>query len=354
MYNTIPIIIPSLEPDDRFLNIIEKLYNAKLGPLVVVNDGSSEKYNHYFDTAREEYSAIILQHDRNRGKGRALKTAFEYCLDTYDGLLGVVTADSDGQHDVESITKIIQALHDYPEKLILGVRDFEGSGIPAKSQFGNNLTRKVFKSLYKKDITDTQTGLRGIPKVFMQSLLSVPGERFEFETRMLVEAVEKEVDIQEIPVTTIYDSADNHSTHFRPVADSIKIYRIFGAAFLRFLVSGLSSSLLDLALFQLLCWLLRGHNLVFDYVVLATIFARLCSATYNYTVNYYYVFRSQKTHSKSLIRYVTLAILQMFCSGVLTSTLVQLVGASLELLVKIPVDVLLFFISYRIQKRFVY
>ena len=82
--------------------------------------------------------------------------------------------------------KCKQVLLKCKQDLILGVRAFDQENVPAKSQFGNNLTRKVFRTLYKVDISDTQTGLRGIPTDFMKILLDVPGERFEFETRMLI------------------------------------------------------------------------------------------------------------------------------------------------------------------------
>lgn len=230
--SVIPIIIPAYEPDDRMTELLNTLSDNNLSPIIIVNDGSGSQFD-YLYTQAEQLNATVLKHDVNRGKGAALKTAFSYCLNNIPDMLGCVTADSDGQHTVKDICSCMDNLSSNPEALILGVRDFSGEGIPAKSQFGNNLTRKIFRKLYGKDISDTQTGLRGIPASFMKTLLDVSGDRFEYETRMLVSAIDCKRNIIEIPIDTIYDSKENHSTHFRPVADSIRIYQIFGLSLIK-------------------------------------------------------------------------------------------------------------------------
>lgn len=354
MKEQVPIIIPSYEPDERFLTLLENLASFSLGPVVVVNDGSGQQYDHYFNTAEKTYKIKLLRHTANMGKGKALKTAFSYCLQQFPKMVGCITVDSDGQHTVDAIKDVKEQLIKRPDQLVLGVRNFCEANVPAKSQFGNNLTRNVFKVLYKKDISDTQTGLRAIPADFMRDLLSVPGNRFEFETRMLIKAVEEGLEICEVPIETVYDSKENHATHFRPIVDSIRIYRVFGFAFGKFLVSSFSSSLLDLTLFQVFCAFLKNSLLATQYIIVSTVGARIISAMYNYLVNYYFVFKSKENHTKSACRYFVLAILQMACSAALVSVLVAATGAKLELVVKIPVDVFLFFVSYYIQKRMVY
>ncbi len=290
----VPIVIPALEPDERFLRILSELFSQNIGPIVVVDDGSGKDYKHFFETAKTAYHAAVLTHEVNMGKGRALKDAFSYCLRKWPYLAGCITADSDGQHTPQSILRCRQGLLENPSSLVLGTRDFftdtEGK-IPAKSMFGNRLTCRVLRVLYGINISDTQTGLRGIPADFMHYLLDVKGERFEFETQMLIETRTQGIKIIEVPIETIYDSKENHSTHFNPILDSIRIYKLFGAGFGKFLVSSFSSAILDLGLFGLFCRLTRERALTQGgYIVLATICARLISAAYNYSVNYFFVF----------------------------------------------------------------
>lgn len=356
MADLIPIVIPSYEPDERFPVILEQIKQAGLGPVVVVDDGSGDEYRSFFDEAERlvaPLGGVVLHHEVNKGKGRALKTAFSYILENMPEAMGCVTADSDGQHSVECIKKCMDALSEHPESLVLGVRDFSGEDVPFKSRAGNNITIIVCSYLCGVKVSDTQTGLRGINAAFMKELLDVEGERFEFETRMLIVTKDK-YPIFEVPIKTIYDSKENHQTHFNPVKDSIRIYKIFGAIFAKFLFSSLSSCVIDLVLFYVFC---RLFTLFFDsaiYVTAATVAARILSAAYNYSVNYLFVFKSGKHHSSSFPKYVALAVAQMSISAGLVTILVWMMPGVPELLFKIPVDLVLFLLSYYIQRRFVY
>lgn len=349
----IPIVIPSYEPDERFPAILEDLKQAGMGPVVVVDDGSGDEYRDFFVKADElvkPLGGVVLHHEVNKGKGRALKTAFSYILENMPDAVGCITADSDGQHTVECITKCMKALEERPDNLILGVRDFSGEDVPFKSRFGNNLTIKICSFLCGVKVTDTQTGLRGIPRTFMKDLLDVEGERFEFETRMLI-ATKDKYPIYEVPILTIYDSKENHQTHFNPIKDSIRIYKIFGAVFLKYLFSSLSSFLLDIGLFQLFCFFFAGLP---GYIFMSTASARILSAAYNYLINYKVVFKSEKSHVSSLPKYTLLAFIQMGLSAILVHAFVTLLPGAPEFLYKMPVDVCLFILSFYVQRRFVY
>lgn len=353
LHMRVPIIIPSLEPDERLLTLLKELREQTSEAIILVNDGSSEKYDHYFEDAEKVYGCTVLKHYVNMGKGRALKNAFNYCLNTFSDLAGCVTADSDGQHSPEDIQRCVGAFQQDVSKLVLGCRDFDGPQVPYKSKLGNKLTRKICKWLCGVDVSDTQTGLRVISRSFMADLLNTSGERFEFETNMLIETVSKQVKILEIPVKTLYDSKEDHATHFDPIKDSIRIYRIFGRMFGKFLVSALSSSVVDLVFFSLFCKLLKRVDVLF-YAALATIFARIISAVYNYFINFKFVFKSKSSLTKAGIKYFALAVVQMCFSAGLVTYGIFLFNNIPELYIKIVVDAVLFLISYWIQRVFVF
>lgn len=354
MKENMPIIIPAYEPDERLLSLLITLNKEKIGPVIIVDDGSGEGYSEVFAQAEalvKPYNGILLVHETNKGKGRALKTAFRYILENIPDSAGAVTADSDGQHTADCIKKIVKALSDNPDALILGVRSLKGKDIPWKSRIGNSITERVFAFVAGIHISDTQTGLRGIPREFMQFLLDVPGERFEFETQMLLESV-KRFPIVEIPIETIYDSAENHQTHFNPITDSIKIYRILGKKFFKYFFSSVSSSVVDLILFLVFCRLLE--NRWGFYIAIATILARIISAIYNYSINYLLVFKSKERISNTGIKYFVLAIVQMGLSAVLVSAGVSLLPFIPKVVVKIIIDSILFLASYYIQQKYVF
>ena len=352
----IAIIIPTYEPDERLVSLLKKLDSRGMGPVILVNDGSvGNNYDAIFERAKElieKRGGRLLTHDVNRGKGRALKTAFSYILDNYNDVMAVVTADSDGQHSCECIQKVIDEVINNKESIILGVRKFNMDGIPWKSRFGNTLTEKIFKYVTGKHISDTQTGLRGIPCEYMKELLKLKGERFEFEMRMLVDVVGKR-EIVEVSIETIYDSGENHQTHFDPFKDSIRIYKILVEKIMKFILSSLSSSIIDIVLFGIFCLFLKT-SMPAMYVTVSTVIARIISATYNYFINYIVVFKSKENVGTSAIKYIILAMGQMICSALLVTILVYVFPVGLEILFKVIVDTILFFVSYKIQQKFVF
>ena len=347
----VPLIIPAYEPDERMIILLRRLAAEYEDRIVVINDGSGPAYDGLYEQVAE-LGCTVLTHYVNMGKGRALKDAFNYCLCTWPDMKGCVTADSDGQHTPEDILRCRQLLLEDDRDLVLGCRNFDGPGIPWKSTFGNKVTRQVCRLLSGLDITDTQTGLRGIPRSFMAKLINTPGECFEFEMQMLLET-KNCCSIREFSIQTIYDSEDNHSTHFDPVKDSIRVYSVFGKQFLLFVFSSLSSAVLDLVLFSVFVSLLKGTGGIW-YAGAATILARIISAAYNFLINHRLVFKSQVSKRNAAIRYFLLAILQMLASALLVTGGVYLLPMAPELAVKIVVDTILFFISYTIQREMVF
>ena len=128
-YLDVPVIIPSLEPDDRLTCLLRDMQKAGIRHILLVDDGSSESYRHYFDEA-ETKGCTVLRHAVNLGKGRALKTAFNHCLNVWPDAPGAITADSDGQHSVPDILRFMQAMCEHPDSLLLGCRDFDDAGVP--------------------------------------------------------------------------------------------------------------------------------------------------------------------------------------------------------------------------------
>ena len=349
-YYNIPVIIPAYEPDEKLLVLLRQLKEAGISHIVVVDDGSGSDYQELFLQA-EAAGCEVLHHAVNLGKGRALKTAFNACLLRFPGLCGCVTADSDGQHTPQDILACMKTLWENPGALVLGCRNFDAADVPTRSSFGNKCTRKVFRYLVGLSVSDTQTGLRAIPASFMKSLKKVKAERIENETKMLIETKKLSIPILEVPVETIYLEA-NKTSHFNPIKDSVRIYMIFG----KFLFSSLSSSVLDLVLFAMFCGILQAASGFWGelpYIVGATILARVISAVYNFLLNYKVVFKSSANLAVTAVKYFALAVCQMFCSAFLVNELFRLSGGY-EVAVKIPVDVFLFFLSFVIQREFVY
>lgn len=277
--------------------------------------------------------------------GRALKTGFNYYLNHYKDKIGIITLDSDGQHTAYDVEKIYIKMQENPNSLITGARSFNNKNVPFKSKMGNKLTRTIFNFLIGTKLTDTQTGLRGIPTEFVYDLLSVSGEKYEFETNMLIYASQKGVKIVEETIDTIYEQK-NKKTHFNPLKDSIKIYLIF----FKYILSSIIAFVVDILLYKLFFNIFI--NIINIYAIMtATIFARIVSSVLNYSINKNIVFK--KMNKTSIIKYFTLCIIQVFVSGGTVSLLYWITGFN-EVGLKIIVDLIIFFINYKVQQKWVF
>ena len=221
----VSVIIPSLNPDNKLIQVVDALVAKGFDDIILVNDGSDKAHMQPFLQLKEYRQCTVLTHEINRGKGRGLKTAFDYCIANRPDIDGVVTVDGDNQHKAEDILNCCNKMIECKDKVILGVRDFSGDDVPPKSKFGNNMTSFVFKFVCGLNISDTQTGLRAIPLKFLPLFSQIKGERFEYETNMLLELKNSNIDFKQVPIETVYIE-ENASTHFNPIKDSLKIYGV--------------------------------------------------------------------------------------------------------------------------------
>ena len=340
----IGIVMPAYEPDEKAIDIIEELVQLHEGPIIIVNDGS--KANYIFNKLATIPQVIVLHHAVNQGKGRALKTAFHYVLNELPSLKAIVTIDADGQHLPKDIMKIVHFLAAKDTSFILGVRDFSQKNIPFRSKFGNELTKVMYRLMIGSRVSDTQTGLRGIPTDFLPTLLSIAGERYEYEMNTLTKLTELHIPIEEIAIETVYEEG-NKSSHFRPLYDSFQIYKVF----LLYIISSSASFLLDLLLFIVFAKVLKVVAPM-SFIVIATILARLLSSLFNYYMNRHTVFKSGSKNS--FIRYYLLAVLIMLISAGAVHFLYSEWLHNGEVLLKMFVDTTLFILAFVVQRKWVF
>lgn len=346
----IGILIPAYNPDEHFLGVMDEIMNdAKLSEtVIVVDDGSDIEHQYIFETLNKLYEGrmTLLAHRENSGKGAALKTGLNYIQTERPTIQGVATLDSDGQHAIPDVRRSIEAFTG--ENLVLGVRQFDPD-VPLRSRFGNILTSWLFAKFTGNGVSDTQTGLRVIPKKYFAPLVSFPENHFEFEFKMLLDSHQYGVEITEVPIETIYLN-DNVGSHFRVVQDSLSIY----GQFLKFAGSGIASFIVDVGVFALIMMVLGSQTR--EHILWAVIIARIVSSLLNYGLNRQFVFN--KAGNNTLVKYFALVGVQMFVAGELTYFIAENFVATENTLTatfaKILADLLLFVVSYQIQKRWIF
>lgn len=223
--DAVAIVLPSLDPDRKFEDVVNGLLEKGFQHIVIVDDGSDQGHQRWFEKAGENPECVVLHHPVNRGKGRALKTAFAHVLEKEPELAGVITIDGDGQHLVEDIIACGERMLAEGDKVVLGCRDFDQPGVPPRSVAGNKTTSRMFRIFCGIRITDTQTGLRAIPRRFLKPFCEIDGERFEYETNMLLQMKRRGISFVEQSITTVYDPED-YSSHYHAVKDSWRIFKV--------------------------------------------------------------------------------------------------------------------------------
>ena len=223
--SAVAVVLPSLDPDEKFSAVVHGLVEHGFEHIVIVDDGSDSAHQKYFSEAESFPACTVLHHGVNRGKGRALKTAFAYIAEELPGLSGAVTIDGDGQHLLKDIVKCAEKMLELHGTVVLGCRDFDAPGVPPRSVAGNKATARFFRLLFGLKISDTQTGLRAIPSKFLRTFCEIDGERFEYETNMLLQMKRLYIPFAEQSIETVYDPED-YSSHYNAVKDSWRIAKI--------------------------------------------------------------------------------------------------------------------------------
>lgn len=335
------IVIPALDPPGSLEEVVRALAaDSRIARIVVVDDGSGSDAQARFRAVSGVPRVELLRHDRNRGKGAALKTAFAHIAAHDPDITTVVTADADGQHRPDDILRVAEASLASPGKVVLGVRRV-GREAPMRSRVGNTLTRWLFSVLVGEQVSDTQTGLRAIPRALLPAVSQVSGTGFEFELNMLVYCRQAAVPIAEVPIASVY-AEGNPTSHFRPVRDSVRIY----AVLVRFGAVSLGSAIVD--------------NLAFGVALAsgampsaALALARVVSVAINYPLVKFWVFPQSVRDVPTLGPYLLLVALNVVAARLLAGVLQEMTGLSV-VGAKVAIELLFFLPNFLLQRDLVF
>jgi len=334
------ILIPAYRPGPVLVELVRELSGSEIQILIVVDDGSGPGYAHLFEEVRKLPRVEVVANAVNLGKGAALKAGINFILCAHPETAGIVTVDADGQHHPADVLKVCRQFQEDKYSLVLGVRDF-GGGVPLRSKLGNGLTKHVMKAVLGRKLTDTQTGLRAIPRSLLPVLLRMPAMGYEFELEMLIAAKHLGVAVNEQPIRTIYEPG-NPSSHFQPLRDSMRIYFVL----LRFtFIAVLTAALDNLVFFSLF----RATG----YILASQIGGRIVAVLFNYAFVRRAVFLSDQRHKVVLPRYLLLVLTNAALSYLAIRLLVSEVAMPV-LAAKILAEGLLFVANFTLQRDFVF
>jgi glycosyltransferase involved in cell wall biosynthesis len=205
--------IPALQEEKHIADVARRTL-AQTGRVVVVDDGSTDATA---ENARSAGADVIV-HPVNRGKGESIKAGLRHWLDR--GLDYVVLLDGDGQHLPEEIPRFVEAAERSGAKLLIGSRMHDVARMPPLRRAVNRYMSRKISGLCGCVIPDSQCGFRMLHRDLIPDVLG-GGERFDYETEMLILASRRGYAIESVPITTVY--ADEVSS-IHPVRDTVRFF----------------------------------------------------------------------------------------------------------------------------------
>ena len=341
------IAIPTKDASSNLLPLIKDLSHSGFTNIVIVNDGCNDNRLWIFDEAKNNYNCDVINHAVHLGKGRSLKSAFNYILNKYSDKEALITVDDAGVHSIEEVNKCLEVMNVFENKLVLGYRDFKNMQVPTITKIGNKISRKLIRLFTGIDVEDATTGLRGMSLSIAKRMLKVEGEGLDYEINMLLESKEKKIEICGFKIAVEYKGQDMSKTYM-PLIYSIKPYLVF----IKYTLTSVVATVLDFIIFTTavasLKWVVPNF-----YIIFSTIIARIFSSSLNFFLTKNAVFKNDDSMAPQMARSFILVGIQMILSAILV-TLIYRVLPITETLVKLLVDGSLFIIFYPIQREWVF
>jgi len=218
----IALLIPAYNEEKYIRRVIKNcaIYSLKM---IIVNDGSFDQTAMVVKNLKEskKYPLVLLEHDKNKGKGAALETGFKYIVKK--GYQGVITLDADGQHDTKEIKKFLQMVDKEKPDLIIGSRFQNHQGMPFIRLATNYTTSWIISWLAGQKVEDVQSGFRYISNKVIKNI-ELKTKHFETEPELILKAAWLNYSIKNIPINTIYHQ--DFVSEVNKFTDTLKFFKL--------------------------------------------------------------------------------------------------------------------------------
>lgn len=214
----IAILIPAYNAETTLKILIPRLLLYAHGSqIIVVDDGSSDGTF----TVAKTMGVTPLRHERNQGKGAALKTGFEFVTASTQ-FTAVVTLDADLQHRPEDLPAFLDARKRTGANIIMGYRARLGTAMPVSRILSNSITSVLVSARTGVFIKDSQCGYRLLGREVLETV-TIESTGYEAETELLIKAARKGFSVTCIPIQTVYNGERSYMTHWHTTKRFIQV-----------------------------------------------------------------------------------------------------------------------------------
>jgi glycosyltransferase involved in cell wall biosynthesis len=211
------IIIPTYNGSSTLEKLISQLAEyISLKDIIVIDDGSMD------DTYKiaKNCKVTVLQHEKNKGKGIALKTGFDYCLK--NNYSGTITMDADLQHDPKFVQDFLKMAESSKYGIIIGTRQMNLKIMPLDRYLTNKICSIIISVLAGKTIYDSQSGYRWISEEVLKKV-KLSSRRYDLESEILIKAGRANFEIGEVEISTIYEKS---KSFINPLVDTGRFIKV--------------------------------------------------------------------------------------------------------------------------------
>lgn len=209
MQKSRPLVVACIPAynEERTIARVVLLAKRHVDRVVVCNDGSTDLTGEI----AEGMGATVIQHERNMGKGAALKTALAHLRQLNPDI--VVTLDADAQHDPDEILRLLEPIISGEADLVVGSRFIEGSetDAPFYRRLGLKLVDLVSRKSGRRVVRDTQSGFRAYSAEVLDLMERCEAGGYGIETEQLALAVGNGLRVVEVPITVRYKGLERTS-----------------------------------------------------------------------------------------------------------------------------------------------
>ncbi len=213
----IAVLIPAYNASETIGGVISGVMkHVPVDRIIVIDDGSSDRTS----LVAEKLGARVVKHTENRGKGAALQTGFDICLEwPFDA---VITLDADLQHPPESIPDFFDLYSSGEFDVIIGSRLHHKKGMPFYRILSNTITTFLVSARTSLKIPDSQSGYRLIDRTVLEAV-RLHSNGFEAETEFIIRAAERGFRFGSVPIETVYGGEKSHMTPWATTMNFVKI-----------------------------------------------------------------------------------------------------------------------------------
>ncbi len=212
-------LVPTLDNPET-IRAVALALRQHLDLVIVVDDGSGRAGRDACQALADDGTARVIRHDRNGGKGAAVKTGLAAAHEA--GFTHALQVDADGQHDLRDVPQFLAACRERPEALVLGSPRYDGTA-PRGRRIGRRVTNFWVRVEAGSAIDDAMCGFRVYP-VTAALRARARGDAMDFDPEIAVRLVWAGLPVINVPTHVRYlDQDEGGVSHFRVFWDNVLI-----------------------------------------------------------------------------------------------------------------------------------